>query len=89
MGGTGFNNWRLSMKRSNKFLIGTVLLLLIAALVFMQSMNKTEKPVDPDAPIEPASAPEAGQQKPTTAEDLQQQIGGNKTGGPFLPGRGP
>ena len=76
------------MKRSNKFLIGTLLLLLIAAMVFMQAMNKTEKPIDPDAPIEAPSAPEAGQQKPTTAEDLQKQIDGNRTGGPFLPGKG-
>ena len=71
------------MKRSNRFVIGTVLFLLVAALVFIQSRNSGS---DEDGHEHDAPAAATPDNAPPTVDDLQREIGGGgSAGGPVLP----
>ncbi|MGI8924987.1 MAG: hypothetical protein ACR2HJ_13335 [Fimbriimonadales bacterium] len=69
------------MKRSNRFVIGTVLFLLLAALIFIQSRNTG---IEEDGHEHEATPTAATPDKaPPTVEDLQKEIGGaGSAGGP-------
>ncbi|MBA3725211.1 MAG: hypothetical protein H0W86_01860 [Armatimonadetes bacterium] len=71
------------MKRSNRFVIGTVLFLLVAALIFIQSRNTG---IEEDGHEHEATPTAARPDKaPPTVEDLQREIGGaGSAGGPVL-----
>ncbi|MDQ2985795.1 MAG: hypothetical protein M3R13_03615 [Armatimonadota bacterium] len=62
-------------RKSNGILVGTILIVLVGALIFLQARN--QEPVEEDMAGPPPTAPAGGSKPAPSVDDLQNQIGGS------------